>query len=385
MNAAGPSPGVNAPSDREDPAGDRSGLAPFVYHSGTVMQPVFEAAQAAPKRVVYAEGEDERVLRAAQVVVDEHLARPILVGRGAVVMQRIQDFGLRLVAGQDFELADPDSDVRVAQAVPGYYELTRRKGATPAAAELALRRNPTALAAMLVRRGDADALLCGVHGGFRGHLDVMADVIGLRDGVETLAAMNMLMLADRTLFICDTQVHFDPSPEQLAEIAVLAADAVRRFGIAPRVALLSHSSFGSEDTPSARKMRRALDLIRSLKPPFEVEGEMHGDTALSKELLDRMYPGSALTAEANLLVMPTLDAANITFNVLKASAGQGITVGPMLLGLARPAHILTPTATVRRLVNMSALASVEVTSEWSSRTATSVLSRIRVIDEVAQR
>ncbi|HSW17507.1 MAG TPA: phosphate acyltransferase, partial [Ramlibacter sp.] len=364
----------------------RTGLARFVYHSGSVMQPVFEAAKAAPKRVVYAEGEDERVLRAVQIVVDERLAWPILVGRTAVVERRIQDFGLRLAPGRDFELVDPDTDARVPQAAQAYYLLTRRKGVTPAAAEVALRRDPTALGAMLVRRGEADALLCGMNGGFRGHLDVVTSVIGLREGVETLAAMNMLMLAERTLFICDTHVHFDPSAQQLAEIAVLAADEIRRFGVAPHVALLSHSSFGSEDTPSARKMRRALELIRALKPRFEVEGEMHGDTALSKGLLDQVYPDSALTREANLLVMPTLDAANITFNVLKATAGQGITVGPILLGLAKPAHILTPTATVRRLVNMSALASVDAASEWSSRIATSVLSGIRAgADEFSHR
>jgi len=358
----------------------RAGLASFVYHSGSVMQPVFEAAQKVSKRVVYAEGEDERVLRAVQIVIDERLARPILVGRASVVAQRIQDFGLRLVTGRDFELVDPETDPRVLAAAQTYYRLNCRRGVTPLGAEAALRRNPTVLAAMLVQRGDADALLCGVTGGYRAHLEVVADVIGLREGVETLAAMNLLMLPERTLFICDTYVNPDPRPEQLAEIAVLAADEVRRFGIRPHVALLSHSSFGSEDTASARKMRRALELIRSLKPAFEVEGEMHGDAALSRELLDQVFPGSTLTREANLLVMPTLDAANITFNVLKATSGHGITVGPILLGLARPAHILTPTATVRRLVNMTALASVDAASEWSSRTATAVLSRIRAGD-----
>jgi malate dehydrogenase (oxaloacetate-decarboxylating)(NADP+) len=247
---------------------------------------------------------------------------------------------------------------------------------TPFAADSALRRNPTALAAMLVRRGDADALLCGLNGGYRAHLDVVAAVIGLRTGVETLAAMNLLMLPERTLFICDTYVNVDPSPEQLTEIAVLAADEIRRFGIVPHVALLSHSNFGSDDTPSARKMRRALALIRSLKRPFEVEGEMHADVALSKDLLDQVFPNSALTREANLLVMPTLDAANITFNVLKATSGRGITVGPILLGLAQPAHILTPTASVRRLVNMTALASVDAAASWGSHTATSMLSRV---------
>ncbi|KQW00809.1 NADP-dependent malic enzyme [Rhizobacter sp. Root1221] len=354
----------------------RATLARFVYHSGSVMQPVFDAAQKAPKRVVYAEGEDERVLRAVQIVVDERLAKPIVVGRAGVVAQRIQDFGLRLAPGRDFELVDPDTDARVPQAAQAYYQRTRRKGVTPLAAEATLRRNPTALAAMLVRHGDADALLCGVNGGYRAHLEVVADAIGLREGVETLAAMNMLMLPERTLFICDTYVNADPSPQQLTEITVLAADELRRFGIRPHVALVSHSCFGSEDTPSAQKMRRALALIRSLTPPFEVEGEMHGDAALSKETLDQVFPDSGLTREANLLVMPTLDAANITFNVLKASAGNGITVGPILLGLAKPAHVLTPTASVRRLVNMTALASVDAAAQWASHTATSMLSHV---------
>jgi malate dehydrogenase (oxaloacetate-decarboxylating)(NADP+) len=355
----------------------RANLSRFVYHSSTVMQPVFAGAQTAQRRVVFAEGEDERVLRAVQIVVDEHLARPLLVGRAAVVAERIAAYGLRIVDGRDFELVDPETDARLPQAAQGYYRATRRKGVTPTGAEPALRRNPTAIAAMLVHRGEADALLCGVEGGFRAHLDVLASVIGMREGVETLAAMNMLMLPERTLFLCDTYVNVDPSPEQLAEIVVLAADEVRRFGITPAVALLSHSSFGSEDTASARKMRHALELIRSLGLKFEVEGEMHGDAALSGEILNRVFPGSALTHEANLLVMPTLDAANISFNLLKGIAGNGITVGPMLLGLARPAHILTPTASVRRIVNMTALASVDAGAHWGSRTATSVLSRIQ--------
>jgi len=359
-----------------DMAAYRASLTQFVYHSGSVMQPVFDAAQKASKRVIYTEGEDERVLRAVQVVVDERLAQPILVGRAAVIEQRIQDFGLRLAAGRDFELVDPDTDARVPKAGRIYYELMRRKGVAASGAEAAVRRNPTLFAALLMRIGDADALLCGTTGGFRAHLDVLAAVIGLRDGVETLAAMNLLMLPERTLFICDTYVNSDPSPAQLTEITVLAVDEMRRFGITPHVALLSHSSFGSEDTPSARKMRRALEMIQALKLPFQVEGEMHGDAALSKEILDRVFPDSGLSCDANLLVMPSLDAANITFNVLKATSGHGITVGPIVLGLARPAHVLTPTASVRRIVNMTALAAVDASSQWASRTATSVLSRI---------
>jgi malate dehydrogenase (oxaloacetate-decarboxylating)(NADP+) len=355
----------------------RAGLDRFVYHSGSVMEPVFGGAKAAPKRVVYAEGEDERVLRAVQVVVDEGLARPLLIGRRESIARRIQEFGLRLQPGRDLQVIDPEQESTLAAIGVEFHRLLRRKGVTPAAAEQAVRHNPTALAGMLVRRGDADALICGVHGGFRDHLGLLTDLLGRRGGVETVAAMNLLMLPERTLFVCDTYVNADPSPAQLAEITVLAADAVRRFGIVPHVALLSHSNFGSEDTPSARKMRHALELIRSLKPPFEVEGEMHGDAALSRETLERVFPESALSREANLLVMPTLDAANITFNVLKATAGNGITVGPILLGLESPAHVLNANASVRRIVNMSALASVDAASTWASHTATSVLSRIR--------
>jgi malate dehydrogenase (oxaloacetate-decarboxylating)(NADP+) len=365
------------------PIGDfaayRASLSRFVYHSGTAMQPVFSSAREAPKRIVYAEGEDERVLRAVQVVVDEGLARPILVGRAEVIAQRMREFGLRIAPGEQVQVLDPgavDGGVDVKLLAAEFHARMKRKGITPEAAEQAVRRNATALAGLLVRRGDAEALICGVNGGFRTHLGLLSDMLGRRAGVETVAAMNMLMLPERTLFVCDTYVNPDPSPAQLAEIAVLAADAVRRFGIVPRVALLSHSSFGSEDTPSARKMRHALELIRSLKPSWEVEGEMHGDAALSKALLERVFPGAALTQEANLLVMPTLDAANITFNVLKATAGNGITVGPILLGLAAPAHVLNATASVRRIVNMSALASVDAASTWASHTATSVLSRI---------
>ncbi len=355
----------------------RASLDRFVYHSGSVMEPVFGAARAAPKRVVYAEGEDERVLRAVQAVVDEGLAKPLLIGRSEVIERRLQEHGLRLRPGTDVQVVDPDHEPLLAAIAGDLHRLLRRKGVTPAAAEHLVRHQPTALAGMLVRRGQADALICGVHGGFRDHLGLLTDLIGRREGVETVAAMNLLILPERTLFVCDTYVNPDPSPAQLAEIVVLAADAVRRFGIEPRVAMLSHSNFGSDDTPSARKMRHAHELVRSLKLPLEVEGEMHGDAALSREVLDRVFPGAGLSAEANLLVMPTLDAANITFNVLKATAGNGVTVGPILLGLARPAQVLNAHASVRRIVNMSALASVDVAATWVSHTATSVLTRIR--------
>ncbi|MCW5658855.1 MAG: NADP-dependent malic enzyme [Burkholderiaceae bacterium] len=359
-----------------DFAAYRAQLNQFVYYTGSVMQPVFSAAQRAPKRVVYAEGEDERVLRAVQVVVDEGLAQPLLLGRVETIAERVREYGLRIEPGRDFTVIDGQTDARVPDLAAGYHERLRRKGVTPQIAEQAMRHSPTALAAMLLQRGEADALICGVNGGFRSHLSVLCDVIGRREGVETVAAMNMLMLPERTLFVCDTYVNNDPSPAQLAEITVLAADEVRRFGITPHVALISHSNFGSDDTPGARKMRHALELIRSLQPSFEVEGEMHGDAALSRATLERVKPGAALSREANLLIMPSLDAAHITFNVLKAAAGNGITVGPILLGLAAPAHLLNANASVRRIVNMTALASVDVASSSISRSATSMLARI---------
>jgi malate dehydrogenase (oxaloacetate-decarboxylating)(NADP+) len=362
------------------PIGDmpayRASLGRYVYHSGTIMQPVFDAAQKAPKRVVYAEGEDERVLRAVQIVVDEGLAQPTLVGRGDVIRQRIEEFGLRLRAGQDFELIDPDRDAGLDELAAAYHALTWRKGVSPATAATAVRRNATLVPAMRVQRGAADSLLCGTTGRYRDHLACLADVIGLQGGVETFAAMNMLMLPERTLFVCDTQVHYEPTAEQVAEMTVLAAEEVRRFGLAPRAALLSHSNFGSEDSLSSIKMRAALALVRGLAPGFEVEGEMHGDAALSGELLRQTYPLSEFSGEANLLVMPTLDAANITFNVLKAAAGGGITVGPILLGAALPVHILTPSATVRRIVNMTALAVVDAGSPDSRARVGEVLAGI---------
>ncbi len=359
-----------------DMAAYRASLGRYVYHSGTIMQPVFDAAQKAPKRVVYAEGEDERILRAVQIVVDEGLARPILVGRSEVIRQRIEEFGLRLTAGSDFEIVDPDREADVDGRADEYYQLTWRRGVSRATAALAMRRNPTLVAAMCVHRGEADSLLCGTTGRYRDHLAYLREVIGMQEGVDTFAAMNMLMLPERQLFICDTQVHYDPSAKQIAEMTVLAAEEVRRFGLAPRAALLSHSSFGSEDSPSASKMRAALALIKSLSPNFEVEGEMHGDAALSGEMLEQSFPLCGLSGEANLLVMPNLDAANITFNVVKASAGGGITVGPILLGAAKPVHILTPSATVRRIVNMTALTVVDAGSQDSREQVGAMLAHL---------
>jgi malate dehydrogenase (oxaloacetate-decarboxylating)(NADP+) len=336
----------------------RDQLGGFVYRSGTVMQPVFAAAAEGGKRIVYAEGEDERVLRAVQVAVDEKLARPILVGRPEVIAHKVRDFGLRIEPGQDFEVVDFD-DQQAVDMADTYYRLRRRHGVLRDMAAAEVRRNATLIAAMLVREGRADGMLCGTFGGYSGHLKIVADVIGQRQGIRNFAAMNLLILPRQTVFVCDTYINPDPSAEQIAEMTMLAATQIRRFGVTPRVALLSHSSFGSDDTPSAAKMRRALTLIEEAAPELEVEGEMRGDTALSKPILDYVFPESRLTGEANLLVMPNLDAANISFNMLKVVAGQGVTVGPILLGAAKPVHILTRTATVRGLVNMTALTAVD--------------------------
>jgi malate dehydrogenase (oxaloacetate-decarboxylating)(NADP+) len=337
----------------------RHQLASFVYRSGTVMQPVFAAAAEVDKRVCYAEGEDDRVLRAAQVVVDENLARPILVGRSHVIAQKVHELGLHIQAGRDFDVADFDDDEMINDAAEMYYQLRRRRGLARNYAVAEMRRNSTLIGAALVRQGKADGLLCGTSGPYAAHLQYVADIIGLQEGARNFAAMNLLMLPGHTLFICDTSINADPTAEQIAEITLLAAKEVRRFGLTPRVALLSHSNFGSADTPSAIKMRHALGFIQGMAPDLEVDGEMHADAALSKPTLDRVMPDSNLTEEANLLIMPNLDAANITFNALKAVAGQGITVGPILLGAAQPVHILTPTSTVRRIVNMTALTAVD--------------------------
>jgi malate dehydrogenase (oxaloacetate-decarboxylating)(NADP+) len=338
----------------------RHSLERYVYTSGTVMQPVFQAASdQATKRIVYAEGEDDRVLRAAQVAVDEKLARPVLVGRSAVIADKAKNLGLRLDPGRDYEVVGFDDREVLDHAADAYYRLGRRRGVTRDYAAAEMRGNGTLLGAMLVREGRADGMLCGTAGPYSSHLRYIADTIGVREGVRELAAMHLLMLPQQTVFICDTYINPDPSAAQLADIALLGAEEVRRFGLEPRLALLSHSSFGSADTPTAAKMREALRLIQERAPDLEADGEMHADAALSKRILDQVFPGSRLTAEANLLVMPNLDAANITFNALKIVAGQGVTVGPILLGAAKPVHILTPTSTVRRLVNMTALAAVQ--------------------------
>ena len=341
----------------------RERLNQFVYHSGLIMKPVFDAAKQAPKRVVYADGEEERILRAAQVVVDEGIARPILIGRPEVIEMRVKRLGLRLRKDADYELVDPGNDVRYREYWTEYLRLAERKGVTPEIAKLDMRRLPTLIGAMLIHMGAADAMLTGVLGRYLGHLRFIDQVIGKRPGVNHYAAMNLLLLPRRTVFICDTYVNLDPTAEQVAETTLLAAEEIRRFGITPKVALLSHSSFGAADTPSACKMRAALAIIEELAPGLEIEGEMQGDAALSEEIRMRVFPSSRLKGEANLLVMPTLDAANIAFNLLKTAAGDGLTVGPILLGAARPAHIMTTSATVRRIVNMTALTVVDAISQ----------------------
>ena len=341
----------------------RSQLDRFVYQSGTTMAPLFAAAKEAPRRVIYAEGEDERVLRAAQVVIDEGMATPILVGRAEIIASRIAKLGLRLKLGQNAEVVNVLDDPRYRDAWSEYYQIAKRKGVSRAQAMEQMRSRPTLIGAMLVRRGDADAMLCGTQGDYADHLSHVQKVIGMREGVSTLAAMQLVILPDRQLFICDTHVNLDPTAAQIAEMTLLAAEEVRRFGLKPSVALLSHSSFGSSDAPSAAKMREALEMIIAKAPDLDVEGEMRGDTALSKSVRQQVFPDSRLTADANLLIMPNVDAANITYNVLRMTAGGGITVGGLLLGVAQPVHIMTPSSTVRRVVNMTAVAVADAAAQ----------------------
>jgi len=338
-----------------DLEGYRGSLTQFVYHSGLIMKPLFSAAKAAPRRMVYAEAEDERVLRAAQIVCDEGLAKPILIGRPQVVEQRIERLGLRIRAGREVELVNPESDPRYRDYWRTYHRLTERKGVSPEYARVEMRRRNTLIGSMMIFKGEADGMLCGTFGTHALHLHYIDQVIGLRPGAQHYAAMNALILPHRTVFICDTYVTPDPDAEHLAEMAILAAEEIRRFGIAPKVALLSASNFGSMGIASSRKMQRALAILAERAPELEVEGEMHGDAALSEEIRNKVFPSSKLRGEANLLVMPTLDAANISFNLLKIAAAENVTIGPILLGAARPLHILTPSATVRRIVNMTAL------------------------------
>ncbi|MBC7623285.1 MAG: NADP-dependent malic enzyme [Aeromicrobium sp.] len=334
-------------------------LNQFVYHSGLIMKPVFSKARQNPKRIVYAEGEEERVLRAVQIVVDDQLAKPILIARPLVLEKRIEKFGLRIRPGVDFEIINPEYDERYRAYWEQYYALTARRGVSEQYAKIEMRRRLTLIGAMMMHRGEADGMICGTFGTHALHLHYIDQVIGRRAGAKHYYAMNLLMLPKRTVFICDTYVNDDPTAEQICEMTILAAEEIRRFGLVPKAALLSHSSFGTSDAPTAVKMREALALINARAPELDVEGEMHGDAALSEDVRMTALPSSRLKGEANLLIMPTLDAANISFNLLKTAAGGGITIGPILLGAAKPVHIVTPTATVRRIINMTALAVVD--------------------------
>jgi len=345
-------------------------LQQFVYRSGTFMKPLFQVAKkthADLKRIVYAEGEEERVLRAVQVIVDEKLARPILVGRPAVLETRITKFGLRLKHGVDFDVINPDHDERYRDYWQAYYELTARKGVTQEYAKLEMRRRHTLIGAMMIKKGDADGMICGTFGTTQLHLHYIDQVLGKREGACVYAAMNVLILPERQLVMVDTHVNENPNATELAAITVMAAEEMRRFGLSPRAALLSASNFGSSNSESAQKMRAALALVKQLDPTLEIDGEMHGDTALDSKLRHAIMPDSTLTGDANLLVAPNIDAANIAYNLVKTAAGNGIAVGPILLGCDRAVHILTPSATVRRIVNMTALCVVDAVAAVSTR------------------
>jgi malate dehydrogenase (oxaloacetate-decarboxylating)(NADP+) len=334
----------------------RESLTRYVYQTGMFMRPVFAAAKRSPARVVYAEGEDERVLRAVQAVLTEGMAQPILVGRPSVIQMRIERAGLRLKPGVDFEVVNPEDDARFRACWEEYHRLMKRDGVSVEAAKAAVRRSTTLIATMLLKLGHADAMLCGLHGRYDSHFEYVKNVIGQRAGAKVFATMNALMLEEHNLFITDTFINEQPTAEELAEIALMAAEEVRRFGMPPKVAFLSHSMFGTSHRPSAQRVRAARDLFVARSPEIECDGEMHGDAALSEAIRRNILPDSSLSGAANVLVLPNIDAANILFNVLKVTAGKGVTVGPILLGAAAPVHILTPSASMRRVVNMTALA-----------------------------
>ena len=344
----------------EDMDAYRQQLIGFIYRSGQLMRPLFQQArQLPPKRVVYADGEDERVLRAAQTVIDEQLAYPILIGRPAVIEMRVRKLGLRLAAGTNIEIVNPEDDERFNETWTAYYKLKGRDGISPNIAKAMVRKHNTLIGVLLIQRGDADAMICGVGSRYDNQLKYVSEVIGLKEGVSTFAAMNVLILPDQTLFICDTHVNEDPSDEQIADITIQAADEMIRFGIQPKIALLSHSNFGSRPSDSSRKMASARRLISARRPDLEIDGEMHADAALSEKIRLEAYPDSSLTGRANLLIMPNLDTGNITYNMLKMTGSHGIAMGPILLGAAKPVHILTTSTTTRRIVNMTALAVVD--------------------------
>lgn len=350
----------------KDFAAYKDQLQQFVYHSGTLMKPLFSVAKKVPmakKRVVFCEGEDERVLRAVQVVIDEKIANPILVGRPAVIARRIERFGLRMTPGVDVEICNPEFDERYRDYWQTYQKLTERKGVTESYARLEVRRRNTLIGSLMVYKGQADGLICGTIGQTGAHLHYIDQVIGHEPGAKTYGAMNALVLPGRQVFLVDTHINVDPTAEQLAELTILAAQELRALGIEPKVALLSHSNFGSSQAPSAQKMRDTLAILKEKAPDMKVDGEMHGDCALDEAIRKNIMPDSTLTGDANLLVLPNIDAANISYNLLKTAAGNGIAIGPILLGAAKPVHILTPSATPRRIVNMTTLAVVEAAQQ----------------------
>ncbi len=345
----------------------REELGTTVYRTGMVMRPVFAAAKSAPARIVFAEGEDERVLRAAQFVLLEKIAKPILVGRPSVIEMRLQKMGSKLKCGEDFEVVDPEDDPRYQQSWQAYHELGAREGVTPDVAKAAMRKFNTLIGAILVRLGEADGMICGMISQYHTHLKFIEQVLGKADNVQNFAAMNLLMLPGRNLFICDTYVNETPTAEQLADMTILAAREIEKFGITPKVALLSNSNFGSAPSSSSQRMAAARKLIAERAPTLEIDGEMHGDAALSEAIRKSAFPGTTLSGEANLLIMPNVEAANITYNMLKMIGGEGVTVGPFLLGAEKPVHILTPAATVRRIINMTAVASANARKPANSK------------------
>ncbi|HBK4659763.1 TPA: NADP-dependent oxaloacetate-decarboxylating malate dehydrogenase [Serratia marcescens] len=338
-------------------------LAEFVYKTNLFMKPIFSQARKEVKRVVLAEGEEERVLHATQELVSQGLAFPILVGRPSVIEMRLKKLGLQLTPGKDFEVVNNESDPRFNEYWGEYYQIMKRRGVSQEQARRAVIGNPTLIAAIMLHRGEADAMICGTIGNYHEHYDVVKNVFGFREGAHVAGAMNALLLPSGNTFIADTYVNDDPTPEQLAEITLMAAETVRRFGIEPKVALLSHSSFGSSDCPAARKMRKTLELVNELAPELEIDGEMHGDAALVESIRHDLMPDSPLKGSANLLIMPNMEAARISYNLLRVSCSEGVTVGPVLMGVAKPVHILTPIASVRRIVNMVALAVVEAQTQ----------------------
>lgn len=338
-------------------------LTEFVYKTNLFMKPIFSQAKKEMKRVVLAEGEEERVLHATQELVSQGLAYPILIGRPSVIETRLKKLGLHITAGKDFEVVNNESDPRFNEYWHEYYQIMKRRGVSQEQARRAVIGNPTLIGSIMVHRGEADAMICGTIGTYHEHYDVVEKVFGFREGAHVAGAMNALLLPTGNTFIADTYVNDDPTPEQLAEITLMAAETVRRFGIEPKVALLSHSSFGSSDCPAARKMRRTLELVNQMAPELEIDGEMHGDAALVPSIRHDLMPDSPLKGAANILIMPNMEAARISYNLLRVTSSEGVTVGPVLMGVAKPIHILTQIASVRRIVNMVALAVVEAQTE----------------------